>query len=83
MAKVQVWAAAAGALVRVAAWDPASLGEWPESVREAVVFARGALMELEQHGADVSARDEVEVVRAAGAVPAGFPSLPARVNAGA
>ena len=80
-ARVQIWAVAAGSLVRVAGWDPAGLDEWPESVREAAAFAMGALGELEQHGADVSDREQVEVVPAAGAVPTGFPSLPTRVNA--
>ena len=79
-ARVQVWAVAAGSLIRVAGWDPAGLDEWPEAVRETVIFAMGALRELEQHGADVSAREQVDVVAAAGAVPAGFPSLPTRVS---
>ena len=42
----------------------------------------GALTELEEHGADVAAREQVDVIAAAGSVPAGFPSLPTRVNAG-
>jgi hypothetical protein len=43
----------------------------------------GALTELEQHGADVSARQKVvDVIAAAGPVPAGFPSLPTQVNLG-
>ena len=45
-AEVQVWAVAAGSLVRVAAWDPAGLDLWPETVRDPVVFAMGALTEL-------------------------------------
>jgi hypothetical protein len=80
-ARVQVWAVAAGALVRVAGWDPAGLDEWPEAVREAAVFAMGALTALEEHGADVADREQVEVIPAAELVPAGFPSLPTRVNA--
>jgi hypothetical protein len=81
-ARVQVWAVAAGALVRVAGWDPAGLDEWPEAVREAVIFAMGALTALEEHGAYICAREQVEVIPAAGSAPAGFPSLPTRVNAG-
>lgn len=79
--KVQVWAVAAGSLVRVASWDPAGLDAWPEMVRDPVGFTMGALTALEQHGADISAREQVEVIPAAGSAPAGFPSLPTRVNA--
>ena len=81
-AKVQVWAVVAGSLVRVAAWDPASPDLWPETVRETVTFAMGTLTALEQHGADVSARQQVDVIAAAGSVPAGFPSLPPQVSLG-
>ena len=42
-ARVQVWAVVAGSLVRVAAWDPAGPDLWPETVRETVIFAMGAL----------------------------------------
>jgi len=80
--KVQVWAVVAGSLVRVAGWDPAGPDLWPETVRETVTFAMGALTELEQHGADVSARQKVDVIAAAGSVPAVFPSLPTQVNLG-
>lgn len=79
-ARVRVWAVAAGSLVRVAAWDPVSLDAWPEMIRETAVFAMGALTALEQHGADVSARQQVEVIPAAGSAPAGFPDLPVREN---
>ena len=72
----------AGSLVRVAAWDPAGPDLWPETVRETVTFAMGALTELEQHGADVSARQQVDVIAAAGSVPSGFPSLPTQVSLG-
>jgi hypothetical protein len=74
--RVQVWAVAAGSLVCVAGWDPAGLDTWPELVRDPVGFAMGALTALEEHGADVSARQQVDVIAAAGSVPAGFPSLP-------
>jgi hypothetical protein len=79
--RVQVWAVAAGLVVRVAGWDPAGLDAWPELVRDPAVFAMGALTALEQHGADISAGELIEVITAAGAVPTGFPSLPTRVNA--
>ena len=72
----------AGSLIRVAGWDPAGPDLWPETVRETVTFAMGALTELEQHGADVSARQQVDVIAAAGSVPAGFPSLPTQVSLG-
>ena len=81
-ARVQVWAAAAGSLVRVASWDPAGLDAWPELVRDPVVFAMGTLTALEEHGADVADREQVDVITAAGLAPTGFPSLPTRVNAG-
>jgi len=46
-------------------------------------FAMGALKELQEHGADVGARDQVDVETAAKPAPAGFPSLSAWVRAGA
>ena len=81
-ARVAVWAVVAGALVRVAAWDPAGPDLWPETARETVIFAMGALTELQEHGADVAARQQVDVLAAAGAVPSGFPSLPTQVSLG-
>jgi hypothetical protein len=80
VAGVQVWAVAAGSLVRVAGWDLDSLDLWPEIVRSPVVFALGALRELQDHGADAGSRDEVDLIAAAGSVPTPFPALPARVN---
>lgn len=56
---MQVWAVVAVSLVRVAAWNPAGPDLWPEVVRETVAFAVGALTELEEHGADVSAHQQV------------------------
>ncbi len=81
-ARVQVWAVVAGSLVRVAAWDPAYPDLWPETARETVIFAMGALTELQEHGADVAARQQVDVIAAAGSVPTGFPSLPTQVSLG-
>jgi len=56
VAGVQVRAVAAGPLVRVAGWDLDSLDLWPEIVRSPVVFALGALRELQDHGADAGSR---------------------------
>ena len=81
-ARVQVWAVVARSLVRIAAWDPAGPDLWPETARETVIFAMGALTELEQHGADVGAHQKVDVLAAAGSVPSGFPSLPTQVSLG-
>lgn len=80
-ARVQVWAVAAGSLVRVAGWDPAGLDAWPELVRDPAGFAMGALTALEEHSADIADREQVDVITAAEFAPAGFPSLPTRVNA--
>jgi len=81
-AGAEVWAVAAGSLVRVAGWDAVSVDQWPEIVRIPVVFALGALRELQDHGADVGPRDEVDLIAAAGSVPTPFPALPAQVNLG-
>ena len=80
VAGAQVHAVAAGSLVCVAGWDLDSLDLWPEIVRSPVVFALGALRELQDHGADVGSRDEVDLVAAAGSVPKPFPGLPVQVN---
>jgi hypothetical protein len=82
-ARVQVQAVVAGSLIPVAGWDHLSLALWPEAVRAAAAFAMGALRELQEHGADVGARDQVDVEAAAQPAPAGFPRLPAWVKAGA
>ena len=63
-------------------WDLASLDLWPEIVRSPVVFALGAMRELQDHGADAGSRDQVDLVAAAGSVPTAFPALPTRVNPG-
>jgi hypothetical protein len=68
-------------MIHVASWDHLSLDQWPEQVRGTVAFALDALRELQEHGADLGARDQVEVEPAAQSVTHGFPSLPARVNA--
>lgn len=81
-ARVAVWAVVAGSLVRVAAWDPAGPDLWPETARGTVIFAMGALTELQEHGADVAVLQQVDVLAAAGSVPSGFPSLPTQVSLG-
>ncbi len=77
---VRVWAVAAGSLILVAGWDRLDLASWPERVRATAVFAVGVLRELQEHGADVRARDQVEVEAAAESAAAGFPGLPAWVT---
>ena len=80
VAQAQVWAVIAGSLVRVAAWDLAEPGSWPEVIRDAVLFADGALRQLQDHGADLADREQVDLLAAARLVPAAFPSLPAQVT---
>ena len=83
VADVQVWAAVGGALLLVAGWTATSLGRWPENIRCPVVFALGALRELQDHGADTGSPGQVDLAAAAaGPVPAEFPALPTRVNLG-
>jgi hypothetical protein len=67
----------AGSLILVAGWDRLPADDWPERVRATAVSALGVLKELREHGADVRARDQVEVEAAAESASAGFPSLPA------
>jgi hypothetical protein len=81
-ARVRVWAVAAGSLILVAGWDRLDLVGWPERVRATAVFAAGVLRELQEHGADVRVREQVEVEAAAESPAAGFPGLPAWVTAG-
>jgi hypothetical protein len=79
-ARVQVWAGLARSLVRVAAWDEAGLGQWPEIARDPVLFALGALAGLQEHGTDVGVRTTIPLDQAAGPAPTSFPSLPASVS---
>ena len=74
---MHVQAVVAGSLIHVAGWDHLSLDLWPEAVRGTAAFAMGALKELQEHGADVGARHQVDVETAAEQAPAGFPGLPA------
>ena len=78
---VRVRAVVAGSLVPVASWDHLAAGGWPETVRATAVFAMGALKELQEHGADVGVRHQVDLQTAAGNATAGFPGLPVTVRA--
>jgi hypothetical protein len=80
-ATVRVLAVVAGSLVHVASWDHLTVDRWPEQVRGTVAFTLDALRELQEHGADIGVRGQVEVEAAALAVAYGVPGLPARVNA--
>jgi len=73
-AGVSVWAVISGRLVPVAAWDRLGLEGWPEQVRETAAFAMDIVTELEEHGADLRARDRVGLDDAAATAAAGIPS---------
>jgi hypothetical protein len=72
-ARVQVYVVMGGRLIPVAAWPGHDLDGWPERIRPAVAFAMGVLTELEEHGADLGARDWVDLNQAAGEATAGLP----------
>ena len=72
--RVQVQAVVAGSLIHVAGWDHLSLDLWPEAARAAAAFAMGALKELQEHGADVGAPDQVDVETAAELLRPGSPA---------
>ena len=79
--RVRVRAVVAGSLVLVASRDHLAAGDWPETVRTTAVFAMGALKELQEHGADVGVRHQVDLQTAAEKATAGFPGLPVTVRA--
>ncbi|SRR6266536_268775 len=82
---VAVWAVLAGRLVPVAAWDGHGLDGWPERIRPAVLFTMGVLTELEEHGADLGARDRVDLDTAARDATLGIPlhaTFPAATGTG-
>lgn len=68
------WAVIAGHLIPVAIWDRQQPEGWPEKIRVAVAFAMGILTELEEHGADLAARHQVDLDGAAAAATAGIPA---------
>ena len=78
---VSAWAIISHRLVPVAAWDRQDLDGWPERIRQTVAFAMGILTELEEHGgADLGARDRVDLDTAAATTT---PGIPARLTFGA
>jgi hypothetical protein len=70
-----IWAVMCGRLVPVAAWDWQEAVDWPEKIRATAAFAMGVLTELEEHGADLAARHQVDlddaVITATAGIPAG------------
>jgi hypothetical protein len=72
-ARVQVCAVLGGRLIPVAAWPGQDLDGWPERIRPTVAFTMGVLTELEEHDADLGARQRVDLTRAAGQATAGVP----------
>lgn len=72
-ARVQVYAVMGGRLIPVAAWPGQDLDGWPERIRPAVAFAMGVLTELEEHDADLGARNQVDLSQAAAQATAGVP----------
>ena len=79
--RVRVRAVVAGSLVPVASWDRLAAGDWPVTVRATAAFAMGALKELQEHGADVGVRHQVDLQTAAENATAGFPGVPVTVRA--
>lgn len=75
----QVWAVVAGRMIPVAAPCQAPAGQWPEKIRNAAVFAFGALAELERLGADTQTMTPVGVSAASADPACLFPELQARV----
>jgi len=63
-----------GLLVPVAAWDRQDPDAWPEQIRPAVSFAMGTLIALEEHGADLSARQRIDLDHAIVPATAGIPA---------
>jgi hypothetical protein len=73
-AQVRIVAVVAEALILVARWERLDLDLWPEQVRATAAFARGALGELRDHGADLGGLIQI-APQAASLVVAGFPFL--------
>jgi hypothetical protein len=70
---VSVWVVIASRLVPVAAWDRHDPDGWPERIRPTAAFAMGIMTALEEHGADLGARDRVGLDAAAGTATPGVP----------
>ena len=78
--EVSVWAVISGRLVPVAAWDRQDSDGWPERIRQTAAFAMGILTELEEHdGADLGARDSIDLDAATATAT---PGIPARLTFG-
>ena len=81
MVRVGTWAVMCGRLIPVAAWDRQEPAGWPEKIRATVAFAMGILTELEEHGADLAARHQVDlddaVITATAGIPADITFVPA------
>lgn len=73
--RIHVYAAMVGRLIPVAAWRGHDVDGWPERIRPYVAITMRVLTELEEHGADLGARDRVDLGQAAAAEEAagGFP----------
>jgi hypothetical protein len=71
--RVGAWAVIGGRLIPVAVWDRQEPEGWPEKTRATVAFAMGILTELEEHGADLAARRQVDLDDAVSTATAGMP----------
>ncbi len=77
---VSMWVVISRRLIPVAAWHRQDLDGWPERIRQTAAFAMGILTELEDHdGADLGARDRVDLDAAAAVAT---PGIPARLTFG-
>ena len=72
--RVGAWAVMCGHLIPVAEWDQQEPEGWPEKIRATVAFAMGILTELEEQGADLAARDRVDLDDAVITAVAGIPA---------
>jgi hypothetical protein len=72
--RVGTWAVMCGHLIPVAAWDRQEPEGWPEKIRATAAFAMGVLTELEEHGADLAARHQVDLDDTAVTAVAGIPA---------
>jgi hypothetical protein len=59
--RAQVLVALGGRLILAGNWDRQDIGRWPEQVRPTAAFAMGMVTELEENGADLGARHQVQL----------------------
>ncbi len=71
---VSAWAVIGALLIPVATWGRQDLDGWPERIRATVAFAMGMLTELEEHGADLGAGQQVDLDTATATATAGVPA---------